>query len=103
MKTHITLGVDPGIANTGLAIVEANGTRSRGCEISIRCGTCAACLICAGYSTERHRIPHASATTAGYADPRKRPQPITATAFCGFCVARLEPTDEMLEKKTNKN
>ena len=27
MKTHITLGIDPGIANTGLAIVEANGTR----------------------------------------------------------------------------
>ena len=27
MKTHITLGVDPGIANTGLAIVKANGTR----------------------------------------------------------------------------
>ena len=27
MKTHIKLGVDPGIANTGLAIVEANGTR----------------------------------------------------------------------------
>ena len=26
MKTHITLGVDPGIANTGLAIVKANGT-----------------------------------------------------------------------------
>ena len=27
MKTHITLGIDPGIANTGLAIVKANGTR----------------------------------------------------------------------------
>ena len=27
MKTHITLGIDPGIANTGLAIVESNGTR----------------------------------------------------------------------------
>ena len=27
MKTHITLGIDPGIANTGLAIVEANSTR----------------------------------------------------------------------------
>ena len=73
MKTHITLGVDPGIANTGLAIVEANGTRSRGCEISIRCGTCAACLICAGYSTERHRIPHASATIGGLHGTRNAP------------------------------
>ena len=26
MKTHITLGIDPGIANTGLATVKANGT-----------------------------------------------------------------------------
>ena len=27
MKTHITLGIDPGIANTGLSIVESNDTR----------------------------------------------------------------------------
>ena len=55
-------------------------------------------LITAQKSTKRP-LPHSIGALHGWS---QRPQPSTATDLWAIRSAHLEPTDEMLEKKTNK-